>query len=74
MTKLTMVVYPRSMAGLNLNSKQKEKDFQFNNAESLLRRIKFETFLNRSGWDILTQNGSYAPGSFDFEKGKSTEN
>ena len=69
LTNLTMVVYPRSLAGLNLNPRKGEKEFQFNDVHSILKRIKFPTYLMKSGWDILTNNKIYAEGSFDFEQG-----
>jgi len=71
LTQLTMIIYPRSLAGLNLNPKKGEKEFQFNSVEMILKRLKFPTYLNKSGWHILTRNGIYAKGSFDFAEGKS---
>ena len=70
LTNLTMVVYPRSLAGLNLNPRKGEKEFQFNDVESILKRIKFPTYLMKSGWDIIRINDGGAKGSFDFEEGK----
>ncbi|CBY15343.1 unnamed protein product [Oikopleura dioica] len=42
LTILTMIVYPRSLAGLNLNPKIEESQFQINDIETLLERIYFE--------------------------------
>ena len=53
LTTLTMIVYPRSLAGLNLNPKKEEKDFQTNDVETLLQRICIETYLMKSGWEII---------------------
>ena len=53
LTKLTMMVYPRSLAGMNLNPRNKEKKFQQTEIELLLARIKYETYLHESGWDII---------------------
>ena len=53
LTTLTMVVYPRSLAGLNLNPKKEETDFQTNDVETLLQRICEETYLMESGWEII---------------------
>jgi hypothetical protein len=68
LTKLTMIIYPRSLAGMNLNPKNEEKEFQHNNIKLLLKRMKNETYLNKSGWDII--RFYEAKGSFDFNKGK----
>jgi hypothetical protein len=53
LTTLTMIVYPRSLAGLNLNPKKEEKDFQTNDVETLLQRICKETYFMKSGWEII---------------------
>ena len=53
LTKLTMMIYPRSLAGMNLNPRNKEKQFQHNKIELLLRRIKNETYIKKSGWDMI---------------------
>ena len=50
---LTMIVYPRSLAGLNLNPKKEEKDFQKNDVETLLERVCKNTYLEKSGWEII---------------------
>ena len=55
-TLLTMVIYPRSLAGLNLNSNEDEKEFQHNEIEVLLKRLKLETYLNPCGWDIIKES------------------
>jgi hypothetical protein len=52
-TTLTMIVYPRSLAGLNLNPKKEETEFQINDVETLLRRICEKTYLMESGWEII---------------------
>ena len=56
-----MVVYPRSLAGLNLNPKKEEKDFQTSNIETLLERICQKTYLKKSGWEIVRQQGGVYP-------------
>ncbi|CBY13196.1 unnamed protein product, partial [Oikopleura dioica] len=57
LTNLTMIVYPRSLAGLNLNPKKEENNFQTNDVETLLERICKKTYLKKSGWEIIrTQN------------------
>ena len=58
LTRLTMVVYPRSLAGLNLNPKKEETEFQTNDVETLLRRICEKTYLMESGWEIIRRQGS----------------
>ena len=50
---LTMIVYPRSLAGLNLNPKKEEQKFQMNDIETMLKRICCKTYLKESGWDII---------------------
>ena len=67
-TILTMVIYPRSFACFNFNPKKEEKEFQTNEIELLLRRMKFKTYLNQSGWEIIKQRSLEA--NFDFEEGK----
>ena len=69
-TTLTMIIYPRSLAGLNLNPKKEEKEFQTNEIELLLRRLKFETYLNKSGWEIIRRASFSVEGDFNFKKGK----
>ena len=68
LTSLTMIIYPRSLAGMNLNPKNEEKEFQQGEIELLLKRMKNETYLHKSGWDIIRR--SFAEGKFDFNKGK----
>jgi hypothetical protein len=58
LTTLTMIVFPRSLAGLNLNPKEDEKNFQTNDVETLLRRICEKTYLMKSGWEIIRTQGS----------------
>jgi len=50
---LTMTIYPRSLAGLNLNPNIDEIDFQENDIESLLNRMTKRTYLNESGCRYL---------------------
>ena len=71
LTTLTMTVYPRSLAGLNLNPKNEEKDFQTNDIETLLERICKKTYLSESGWEIVRkQNSLFLVESIcEFEKG-----
>jgi len=61
LTILTMIVYPRSLAGLNLNPKNEEKDFQMNDIETLLERICKKTYLRESGWEIVRKQGYLKP-------------
>jgi hypothetical protein len=58
LTTLTMIVYPRSLAGLSLNPKKEESDFQTNDIEKLLKRICQKTFLKESGWEIIRTQGT----------------
>merc|ERR1712176_621680 len=53
LTTLTMIVYPRSLAGLNLNPKKEESKSQTNDIETLLERISEKTYLKPSGWEIV---------------------
>ena len=48
-----MIIFPRSMAGLNLNPNEKEKEFQENQIEALLQRICQKTYLMGPGWEII---------------------
>ena len=50
---LTMIIYPRSLAGLNLNPKKDETDFQMNDVEMLLERVCEKTYLKKSGWKTV---------------------
>ena len=68
--RLTMMIYPRSLAGLNLNPKNEEKEFQHNEIELLLKRMKNETYLHESGWDIIRMDESGAKGSLDLNQVK----
>jgi hypothetical protein len=73
LTSLTMIIYPRSLAGMNLNPRKKEKKFQCNEIELLLKRMKNETYLHKSGWEILQITYYVArarEGTFDFKQGK----
>ena len=71
LTTLTMIVYPRSLAGLNLNPKKEEKYFQTNDIETLLERICKKTYLRESGWEMIRNIDSCKPAisSCEFEKG-----
>jgi hypothetical protein len=72
---LTFIVYPRSMAGLNLNPNKNEKDFQTTEIELLLQRVCKETFLMPTGWEIIRKlyfDEKYQPrnSTCKFEKSK----
>ena len=49
----TLIVYPRSMAGLNLNPNKIEEEFQTNEIGLLLERLCNETYLMETGWQII---------------------
>ena len=68
-TFLTMIIYPRSLTGFNLNPKKEEQKFQENQIELILRRMKFKTFLSESGWRIIKPY--LVKGDFDYKQGKS---
>ena len=75
LSTLTLIVYPRSMAGLNLNPNEEETEFQLNQIEILLERICKKTYLMPSGWEIIRQldeKEEYRPkkSTCTFEKGK----
>ncbi|CBY20715.1 unnamed protein product [Oikopleura dioica] len=57
LTIFTMVIYPRSLSGLNLNPNTDEKDFQSTETELLLKRLKNHTYLMKSGWEIIRKMG-----------------
>ncbi|CBY13560.1 unnamed protein product [Oikopleura dioica] len=61
LTTLTMIVYPRSFAGLNLNPNKEESDFQANTIETLLERVCGKTYLRESGWEIIRKQGFPKP-------------
>lgn len=69
LTRICMEIYPRSMTGLNLNPKPEEMEYQTNDVLTLLERLKYETYLSKSGWDILKQLGLMS-GTFNFEEGE----
>ena len=72
LTILTMIVYPRSLAGLNLNPKKEETVFQTNDVETLLRRICEKTYLMESGWEIIRKQSYFykpAESTCEFENG-----
>ena len=55
---LTLIIFPRSMAGLNLNPNEEETDFQsFNQVELLLNRVCEKTYLMETGWQIIRELG-----------------
>ena len=73
LTTLTMIVYPRSLAGLNLNPKIEENNFQTNDIETLLERICKKTYFKESGWEIIRKQGRYqkqAESTCAYKKGK----
>ncbi|CBY13853.1 unnamed protein product [Oikopleura dioica] len=76
LTILTMIVYPRSLAGLNLNPKKEESQFQTNDVETLLKRICKKTYLKESGWEIIRTQKLYEPdeSTCEFEKVLLNEN
>jgi hypothetical protein len=53
LASLTLIIFPRSMAGLNLNPKNEETEFQFNQVELLLNRLCKNTYLMETGWQII---------------------
>jgi len=65
---MTMIVFPKSLAGLNYNPKEKEQETQYTCVKRLLKRLKFETYLGKRGWEIISRIGS-AQGSFDYHEG-----
>ena len=69
---LTLIVYPRSMAGLNLNPNEEEIDFQHNEVDLLLERLCEKTYLMESGWQIIRELGVDEPkeSTCKFESGK----
>jgi len=69
-----MIVYPRSLAGLNLNPKKEENNFQTNDVETLLERICKKTYLKESGWEIVRKHGLFssdwpAESTCEYKKG-----
>ena len=72
LTILTMIVYPRSLAGLNLNPKKEGNQFQTNDVETLLERICKKTYLRKSGWEIVRTQALQKPAksTCNYEKGK----
>ena len=72
---LTLIIYPRSMAGINLIPNEEETAFQHNEIELLLERLCKNTYLMENGWEIirrLTQNEKDYPkkSTCKFEKGE----
>jgi len=75
LSTLILIVYPRSMAGLNLNPKKEETEFQFNEIELLLKRLCKKTYLMETGWNIIRQldkdeKDRPKKSTCKFEKGK----
>ena len=68
LTVMTMIVFPRSLAGLNDNPCHDEKRTQLTETDKLLKRLKFKTYLNKKGWEIISRLGS-ARGSFNYSEG-----
>ena len=55
LANLTLIIFPRSMAGLNLNPNEEETEFQTNEIELLLKRVCEKTYLMETGWQIIRQ-------------------
>ena len=64
------------MAGLNLNPKKEENNFQTNDIETMLERICKKTYLIKSGWDIIRKQNLFgsqpAESICEYKKGKKT--
>ena len=78
LSTLTLIIYPRSMAGLNLNPNEEETEFQLNQIEFLLERICKKTYLMPTGWQIIRQldedeEDQPKKSTCKFEKGKSVK-
>ena len=74
LTTLTMRIYPRSLAGLNLNPKIEENEFQMNDVETLLKRVCQKTYLRETGWQMIREQGLRsdrpAESICEYKKGK----
>jgi hypothetical protein len=75
---LTLIVYPRSMAGLNLNPKKEEEKSQLNQIELLLKRLCEKTYFMETGWEIIRQIYDFSrdqpkKSTCKFEQGKIIE-
>jgi len=75
LSTLILIVYPRSMAGLNLNPNQKETEFQLNEIELLLKRLCKKTYLMETGWNIIRkldgdEKDRPKKSTCEFEQGK----
>ena len=57
LANLALVVYPKSMAGLNLNPKRSEEEYQSCQIDVLLQRLCQKTYLMKSGWEIIRDLG-----------------
>ena len=53
LANLTLIVFPRSMAGLNLNPNEEETEYQYNEIELLLERLCKRTYLMETGWETI---------------------
>ena len=69
-TCLAMIVFPRSLAGLNFTPNKEEKEFQYNSIEHLLKRLKFSTYLNENGWKIIKSIGVCPESEFCYKECK----
>ena len=72
LTNLTMRIYPRSLAGLNMNPKIEENEFQMNDVETLLKRVCQKTYLNKSGREMIRKQDDNGPAksTCEYKKGK----
>jgi hypothetical protein len=62
LANLTLIIFPRSMAGLNLNPNEEETEFQsFNQVKLLLNRVCKKTYLMPTGWEIIRKLGHSKP-------------
>jgi hypothetical protein len=61
LANLTLIVYPRSMAGFSLNPNKDETGFQVNRIDLLLNRLCQKTYLMESGWEIIRRIGPAGP-------------
>jgi hypothetical protein len=68
LTVMTMIVFPKSLAGLNYNPCQTEKKLQNTRVHTLLERLRFGTYLSKEGWEIISRIGT-ARGSFNYGEG-----
>ena len=57
LANLTLIIFPRSMAGLNLNPNEEETEFQLNQVEVLLKRQYMHPQLHQS--QVRIENERY---------------